>query len=82
MTAIGSRARGNSSKDSNFDFLIVEHSEQPRFRRSTKYRRALKDMPFSKDVVVWTPKEIAEWKNVPNAFITNLLREGVVLYER
>jgi hypothetical protein len=46
------------------------------------YRRALKDLGTSKDIVVWTPSEIREWQNVSNAFITTVLREGVVLYER
>lgn len=44
------------------------------------FRRALKDLGPSKDIVVWTPREIAEWQNVPSAFITIALREGVVLY--
>lgn len=36
----------------------------------------------AKDVIVWTPTEIAEWRQVPNAFISTILREGVTLYER
>lgn len=30
----------------------------------------------------WTPEEVAEWREVPNAFITAALSEGVVLYEQ
>jgi hypothetical protein len=39
-------------------------------------------MGFSKDIVVWTPEEVEQWRNVSNAFITTALREGIVLYER
>jgi hypothetical protein len=36
----------------------------------------------AKDVIVWTPSEIAEWGHVPHAFISTILREGVTLYAR
>jgi hypothetical protein len=36
----------------------------------------------AKDVIVWTPSEIAAWSQVPHAFISTILREGVTLYER
>ena len=78
----GSQARGQSDRDSDYDLLVIENSSQPRYRRSLSYRHALKDLGTSKDIVVWTPSEIAEWQNVSNAFITTALREGVVLYER
>jgi predicted nucleotidyltransferase len=78
----GSQARGQAGRDSDYDLLVIENSSQPRYRRAVSYRRALKDLGTSKDIVVWTPREIAEWQNVPNAFITAALREGVVLYER
>jgi predicted nucleotidyltransferase len=78
----GSQARGQAGRDSDYDLLVIEDSSQSRYRRAAPYRRALKDLGISKDSVVWTPREIAEWKNVPNAFITTALRKGTVLYER
>ena len=78
----GSKARGEAGRDSNYDLLVIENSNQPRYRRAVSYRRALKDLGISKDIVVWTPREIAEWQNVSNAFITTVVREGMVLYER
>ena len=78
----GSQARGQADRDSDYDLLIIEKNSQPRYRRAVPYRRALKDLGTSKDIVVWTPSEIREWQNVSNAFITTALREGVVLYER
>ncbi len=78
----GSRARGQDSPESDYDLLVIENSTEPRHRRAAPYRRALKTLGVAKDILVWTPAEIAEWQNVPNAFITTALREGQVIYER
>ena len=78
----GSRAKGQADSESDYDLLVIENSSQPRYKRAVPYRRALKGLGISKDIVVWTPAEISEWQNVPNAFITTILREGQVLYER
>jgi uncharacterized protein len=82
IVLFGSQARGEAGRDSDYDLLVIENSNQPRYRRAVPYRRALKDLGTSKDIVVWTPQEVAEWQNVSNAFITTALREGAVLYER
>jgi uncharacterized protein len=43
---------------------------------------ALSGLFPAKDIAVWTPDEVARWQHVPNAFITTILAEGRVLYER
>ena len=78
----GSRAREDARPDSDLDLLIIEESDLPRYRRSARYRRALCGVFPSKDIVVWTPQEVEEWKSVPNAFITTALAGGKLLYER
>lgn len=32
-------------------------------------------------MVVYTPSEVEEWREVPQAFVTTAIREGRVLYE-
>ncbi len=78
----GSRARGDERPDSDLDVLIIEESSEPRYRRASRYLRALTGIFPEKDVVVWTSDEVREWEQVPNAFITTAIREGRVLYER
>ena len=38
---LGSQARGQAGRDSDYDLLVIENSSQPRYRRAVPYRRAL-----------------------------------------
>ena|SRR5881296_344607 len=82
IVLFGSRARGEARPDSDLDFLIVEESDLPRYKRAARYLRILAGLYPAKDVVVWTPAEVREWSGVPNAFITTALNEGRTLYEK
>lgn len=81
IVLFGSRARREARPDSDYDILIIEPSELPRYKRAAAYRRALTGLALAKDIVVWTPEEVTEWQNVPNGFINTALNEGIVLYE-
>jgi uncharacterized protein len=80
IVLFGSRARGDARPDSDLDLLILEDSELPRYQRSPRYYHALAGVFPAKDIVVYTPEEVKEWSEVPNAFVTAALREGRVLY--
>jgi len=47
-----------------------------------KIRRLLRKYLIAKDIIVATVKDLEEWKNVPQAFLTQIIEEGRVLYER
>jgi len=78
----GSHARGDARSDSDFDLLIVAPSDKPRWRRTALVYRLLAGLGAPKDIIWWTPEEIAEWQGVKAHFINIVLREGKVLYER
>lgn len=78
----GSRARGTAHADSDFDILIIQNSDQPRYRRAATLYRILADLPVEVELVVYTPDEVNQWSRVPEAFITTALREGKVIYEK
>ena len=82
IVLFGSHAKGTAHPNSDLDLLIIEESELPRYRRSGRYRRVLCGVFHAKDVVVWTPQEVEEWRTVSNAFISTALSEGRLLYER
>ena len=80
IVVFGSRARGDARPDSDLDLLIIEDSDRPRYQRSPRYYHALAGLFPAKDILVYTPEEVKEWSDVPNAFVTAALREGKVLY--
>ena len=82
IVLFGSRARGTARPDSDFDLLVIKRSTQPRYRRSAHLYTILADLPVEVEIMVYTPDETAEWKAVPEAFVTTAIREGKVLYER
>ena len=78
----GSRARGDARPDSDFDVLVIKESSEPRYRRSVPLYVALADLPAEVEVMVYTPEEIDEWRQVSQAFVTTAVREGTTIYER
>lgn len=54
----------------------------PRYERSPRYYLALADVFPAKDILVYTPAEVQEWSQVPNAFVTTAITEGRLLYAR
>ena len=78
----GSRARGDARPNSDFDLLVIKQSDEPRYRRSAPLYAALADLPVEVEVMVYTPEEVEEWSEVPQAFITTAVREGTTIYER
>ena len=82
VIVFGSRARGDETPESDLDLLIVADSDLPRYRRAVSLRRALRDIGPEKDILVYTPSEVDEWRSAPTSLIATALREGKVLYEK
>ncbi|HUT55440.1 MAG TPA: nucleotidyltransferase domain-containing protein [bacterium] len=82
VVLFGSRARGEARPGSDFDILVIKESDEPRHRRSIPYYEAVADLPVEVEIVIYTPEEVMDWSQVPEAFVTTALREGKVLYER
>jgi len=78
----GSRARGVARPDSDYDILAIAESDLPRYKRSAPIYLALAGLMAPIDVIVYTPAEVEDWRNVRQAFVTIALREGKVLYEK
>lgn len=78
----GSYAYGKPSKGSDLDILIIMKSNLPRYKRSIPIYKALCGMLIPKDIIVYTPEEVEEWENVPQAFVTTAVTKGEKIYEK
>ncbi len=84
IVLFGSRARGEATEDSDWDFLIVGEADPAEGRRHRLGRLycALENVPVSKDLLLYTPDEVETWRGARNHIIARALREGRILYER
>lgn len=80
----GSFARGEKSLDSDIDLLIVKKSDKKRPFRVKEIFMALRGMKrdYPLDVIVYTPQELANRISLGDTFLTRVLSEGKILYER
>jgi len=78
----GSFAYGTPHQDSGIDILVVMETDRPRHKRPVPINRALAGLLIPKDILVYTPAEVKDWKDVPQAFVTQILKKGVVVYDK
>ncbi len=82
IVLFGSYAYGIPHKESDIDILVIMETDRPRHKRSVILNQVLAGLLIPKDLLVYTPEEVAEWKDVPQAFITQILKKGVILYDK
>lgn len=82
----GSRARGKAGPDSDVDLLVVEREpfsrSRSRFDEANRLYMALRHLPVSKDLLLYSRAEVEHWKGSLNNVIGRALREGRMLHGR
>ncbi|HLC14805.1 MAG TPA: nucleotidyltransferase domain-containing protein [Thermodesulfovibrionia bacterium] len=80
----GSRARGDDRPDSDIDILVISDKEKnlPRYKRGLQVRVKLSGILIPKDILFYTHEDFSRWRKVRQSFVSTVIREGVVLYER
>ena len=76
----GSYARGEQDSLSDVDLVIVKETDQPFFDRIKDALRCIEDQGAI-DLLVYTPSEFEHMKEAHNAFIEQLLEEGLCIYD-
>lgn len=77
----GSSAAQTISKGCDIDLLIIKPSDQRRDERDQEVRKLLSDIIYPMDIFVYTPEEVAKYKDLPGSFIGKIMRTGKTLYE-
>lgn len=82
----GSYAIGTAREDSDLDLAIVKATKEPLHKRGAQVRLAIRQNGkiyyFSKDILVFTPKEMELLKNDQYSIVYEILKNGKTLYER
>ena len=77
----GSYARGDSSKDSDLDFLVVEKELKARRKEMVRLRRLVSRLRIPMDIIVVSDKVFHDWADTPGTVIHEAASEGRVVYE-
>ena len=81
----GSHARGDARPDSDVDLMIVEDlpfsAQRSRRAEYSRLSMALRQFPFSKDILLFSQQEFDFWKDSPNHVVGRARREGKVLHD-
>lgn len=76
----GSYANGNPREDSDLDLLVIKDMPQKRHQRGREIRKYLRGTGIPIDLLVYTPQEVAEWRDTKAAFITQIIAQGQVVH--
>ncbi|MEW6673542.1 MAG: nucleotidyltransferase domain-containing protein [Thermodesulfobacteriota bacterium] len=76
----GSAARAEMTQYSDLDLLVVMPNGTHRRSASHTVYRALRGLGVSKDVIVVTEQDVAEYRNNPSLVLKPALEEGRELY--
>jgi predicted nucleotidyltransferase len=79
----GSRARGDSTPESDWDlFVVVEDSAGDDDLDPGVGRRLRRACGVRADVIPWRVSEFAEFRSTPNTLAYSVAEDGVLLHER
>ena len=78
----GSHARGDAGEDSDLDLFIIKDSDKREIERIREVSRLLRPRLVPLDILVKTPGEVEERLAQGDTFMSEVLAEGRVIYER
>ena len=82
IVLFGSHARGDAHPQSDVDRLAVFSELANKRKTAVDIRRALADLPVTKNILVTTPEGLARQRDRVGTVLRSAQREGEILYER
>jgi len=80
IVLFGSRARGDDDPGSDLDLLVEAEVEGTLAERMAHAHRLIEGLGVPVDVLVFTPGEVARFREWPGHIVRIALREGVVVH--
>ena len=77
----GSRARGNASRESDFDLVVIERELRNRRAETVRLLRLLEPYEIPVDLLVTSEEFFENWKNIPSTVLYAACKEGKIVYE-
>jgi len=82
IVLFGSYAEGKANEDSDIDLMVITDTSLPYIERYGMIRRVLDDFPAAFDIIVKTPSEYQQQKEILNTVVYFADKYGNVLYEQ
>ena len=82
IIVFGSYARRETQWDSDLDLLVVMDTTLPFADRALMIRNLFAQIPCPMDILVYTPQEVAYWRDIRSSFAHQIFAEGQLLYDR
>ncbi len=79
---IGSYARGDYSRDSDLDLILIKNTDIPRQKRGIEIRRLFYGVKIPMDFKIYTQEEFIKELENQYSFLSSALKDSRVLYER
>ena len=76
----GSGVKGEFSKDSDLDFLIIKEEVPPVGRERARELRRMIEKKVAVDFLIYRPEEFETRVRIGDPFLKAILKEGKVLY--
>lgn len=77
----GSKARGDSGPDSDYDLMVIVSDDAPSDRRRSRLAyQALRGTGMAADILVWTRKAFESRLHLKASLPSTVVREGEMLY--
>jgi len=78
----GSRARGDSRKDSDYDLCVLKRNVEHRRKLAQKLYLSLYSVGEAIDVIVETPERFSDLKDNTFMIYKEIAKDGKVIYEK